>query len=181
MPKVKSAKTYYKRYSDADLEKALECIQLGKREAARKFRIPRATLQFRLSNDFVKSRPGPQTVLSSQEEGQLVKWIMESSRKGFPKRKEDILKSVSLFLKKTPRPNCFAENTPGEGWYKLFLKRHPELAVRTSEAVTSASLAMSEIQIQNWFRQVEEYLSKHFSAAILHCGQSDRVEILPSS
>lgn len=51
-------------------------IGMGKKTAARKFSIPRATLQFRLSQNLVKSRPGPGTVLSSQEESQLVNWII---------------------------------------------------------------------------------------------------------
>lgn len=163
MPKVKEGKIYSKGYSESELDKALEAIKngMGKLTAAKKFNIPRATLQFRLSKEFVKSRPGPDTVLSSQEENQLVQWIIESCRKGFPRRKEDIIQSVKLFLIANPRSNSFIENTPGEGWYKLFLKRHPEIALRTSEAVTSASSKISESNIRSWFTQIENYLKEN--------------------
>lgn len=152
-----------KTYTEEDVEKALQAIKngMGKKTAANKFNIPRATLQFRLTNQFVKSRPGPDTVLSSAEEQEIVKWIIAACCKGFPRRKEDVIKSVKLYLDEHPRPNNFIDNTPGEGWYKLFLKRHPELSIRTSEAVTSASSKLSEKQIRNWFTQVEEYLKKN--------------------
>ncbi|KAH9642696.1 hypothetical protein HF086_014393 [Spodoptera exigua] len=77
MPKVKEGKRYSKGYSESELDKALEAIKngMGKLTAAKKFNIPRATLQFRLSKEFVKSRPSPDTVLSSQEENQLIEQL----------------------------------------------------------------------------------------------------------
>lgn len=163
MPKVTVGKQYSKQYTEDDVQKALQAIQngMGKKTASNKFNIPRATLQFRLSNLFVKTRPGPDTVLSNPEETEIVKWIITASRKGFPRRKEDVIKSVKLFLDEHPRTNSFVDNTPGEGWYKLFLKRHPELSIRTSEAVSSASSKLSEKLIRNWFTQVEEYLKEN--------------------
>ncbi|KAF9416053.1 hypothetical protein HW555_006465, partial [Spodoptera exigua] len=91
-----------------------------------------------------------------KEENQLVQWIIESCRKGFPRRKEDVIQSVKLFLIANPRSNSFIENTPGEGWYK-----HPEVALRTSEAVTSASSKISESNIRSWFTQIENYLKEN--------------------
>lgn len=41
---------------------------MGKKTAANKFNIPRATLQLRISTQFVKSRPAPDTVLSNAED-----------------------------------------------------------------------------------------------------------------
>ncbi|KAJ8971895.1 hypothetical protein NQ314_000508 [Rhamnusium bicolor] len=67
-----------------------------------------------------------------------VEWIIENHKKGFLRRKDDIQESVKEFLEKTPRPNPFVNNYASEGWYKSFFRRHPE-AIRTSEAVTSAS------------------------------------------
>lgn len=66
---------YTKAYAENDVEKALQAIKNGmvKETAAKKCNIPRATLRFRLQSDqFVKSRPGPDTVLSSAEEQEIV-------------------------------------------------------------------------------------------------------------
>ncbi|KAF9420546.1 hypothetical protein HW555_003296 [Spodoptera exigua] len=149
MPKVTVGKKYSKAYTEEDVDKALQAIKngMGKKTAVNKFNIPRATLQFRLSNLFVKTRPGPDTVLTDAEEKEVVKWIISGLAK--------------VYLDENPRPNNFIDNTPGDGWYKLFLKRHPELSIRTSEAVTSASSKLSEKQIRNWFKQVEEYLKEN--------------------
>ncbi|KAH9639510.1 hypothetical protein HF086_004336 [Spodoptera exigua] len=125
-----------------NLKKALHAVKSGmsKKQAAREYQVPRSTIQFRLNNpDKINPRPGLTTVLTDEEENVLVNWIIQSSKKGFPRRKEDIQYSVSDFLKKNNRPNPFKNDVPGEKWLKLFLKRHPEVAVRTPESVTAAS------------------------------------------
>lgn len=41
------------------------------------------------------------------------------AKKGFPRKKEDILKSVQTFLLAVPRDNPFKDNRPGDGWFKV--------------------------------------------------------------
>ena len=53
-----------------------------------------------------------------------LRWIMELARKGFPRKKDDILSSVQNFLISHPRPNKFKNNRPGEGWIKVKEKLH---------------------------------------------------------
>lgn len=170
MPKTTEGKKYSKSYTENDLLKALTAIESGmpKREASKLFHIPRATIQFRLSNKFVKSSPGPPTILTSQEESILVDWIKECHRKGFPRRKDDVQASVKQFLDEKPRPNPFKGNYPGEGWYKAFIKRHPDISIRTSEAVTAASANISENDIRKWFQQIYNYLQEEGYEHILN-------------
>ncbi|KAF9417166.1 hypothetical protein HW555_005677 [Spodoptera exigua] len=164
MPKVREGGSYAKNYTEEDIVKAIEAVRNGmpKKTASTKFGVPRPTLQFRLSSQYVKSRPGPTTILTEDEEKIIVEWIITCSRKGFPRRKEDILLSVVKFLTKNSRPNSFINNKPGEGWYRLFLKRHPEITTRTAEAVTAASANVSNSNIRQWFRQIEGYLNDLF-------------------
>lgn len=58
-----------------------------------------------------------------------------------------------------PRDTPFVNNTPGQGWLKAFLKRHPSLVQRTSEGVTKASTCVSEADIQKWFLEIKNYLT----------------------
>lgn len=169
MPKVGGGERYLKRYSEEDLQKAIAAIENGmaKREAAKRFSVPRATLQFRLSDRYVKPSHGPPTVLSSDEEKLIVDWIKECHRKGFPRRKEDVQTSVKQFLDDKPRKNPFNDNFPGDGWYKAFLRRHPEIAVRKPEAVTAASAKVSEKDIKNWFQDITQYLDEKSFRGIL--------------
>ncbi|KAJ8983254.1 hypothetical protein NQ317_015603 [Molorchus minor] len=142
---------------------------MPKREACRKHNIPRATLQFRLSEKFTKSSHGPSPILSSQEETILVRWIKDCQRKGFPRRKEDIQISVKQFLDDSPRENPFKNNLPGDGWYKAFMRRHPALTTRKSEGVSAASSAVSEQDIRKWFEGIYSYLSeKEYTEVLEH-------------
>jgi hypothetical protein len=60
---------------------------MAKKATAKKYNIPRSTLQFLLSSKFSKSSITLPPVLSEDEEQVLVKWISDCSQKGFPNRK----------------------------------------------------------------------------------------------
>lgn len=121
-----------KTYTEEMLQKALEAIKQGlsKKKAANIFQVPRSTLQFKMKFPAKKcSHRGPRTVLNKNEELSLKAWLIESSLDGYPKRKEDLLYRVAQILKKLQRPNPFKNGVPGDTWYKLFLKRHPDIAI----------------------------------------------------
>jgi hypothetical protein len=162
MPKKIEGDVYQKKYTEEDVQNALLEIEneLSKNAAARKYNVPRATIQFRMSQKFSKTSFGPAPILSNVEENLLVTWIRESLRKGFPQRKEDLQASVHHFLEANRRQNSFKDNHPGEGWYKGFLRRHQELTERQPEAVTLASANVSEADIRSWFQQIETYLKE---------------------
>ena len=83
MPKVKEGVQYKKNYSEDSLLNALQAVKNGmpKRTACKRFGVPRATLQFRLSEKFRKVSHGPSTILTVEEEATLVSWINECQRK----------------------------------------------------------------------------------------------------
>lgn len=61
---------------------------LSKKSAATKFKISRSTLQHRLKNPNCKITCGPATILSSEEETVLEKWILHKAvEKDFPNEK----------------------------------------------------------------------------------------------
>ncbi|KAG5879968.1 hypothetical protein JTB14_036180 [Gonioctena quinquepunctata] len=158
MPKVKKNR----KYSEEVVQAAFKDINYGmpKKQAAIKYGIPRSTLQFRLSDKFTKIEHGPRTYLTRDEENILESWILESHRKGFPKRKDDIQASVKSFLDNHPRSTPFKDNLPGEHWYQCFLQRHEKLSNRIPEAVTNASGNISESDIRKWFKNIEIYLKE---------------------
>lgn len=163
MPKVTTGRKYTKKYTEEDVQNALKAISdgMGQRSAAHRFNVPRATLQFRLGSKFHdKITHGPTPVLTSKEEKLIEDWIIASQKKGFPIRLEDVQESVKKFLDANPRENPFKENKPGEGWFKAFLKRHPNISLRTSEGVTASSAVVAEADIKKWFLQIENYLKQ---------------------
>lgn len=107
-----------KKTSDFNnIKSAIEAVEIdgmSQKSAAKKFGVARSTLQFRLKNlNKEHFSCGPSTVLSTNEEETLVKWLLESSKKGFPRRREDLQNSVKLFLDEQERPSPFKNNLPG--------------------------------------------------------------------
>ncbi|XP_072381991.1 uncharacterized protein [Diabrotica undecimpunctata] len=135
---------------------------MGQREASTLYQIPRATLQFRSSFRFINNKVslGPHPVLTSEEEAVLERWILTSYKKGFPRRMENIQASVKYFLDAALRENPFKDNHPGRGWYHFFLKRHPNITLKTAEEITATSSVVAEADIRNWFTNVEDYLKE---------------------
>lgn len=103
-------------FSQSNLTAAVEAVVnegMSKKSAAKKFSVSRSTLQHRLKNPDKKVSCGPSPVLSEEEENTLEKWILESCRKGFPQRKEDLLVTVKQYLDKNERTTIFKNNYPG--------------------------------------------------------------------
>ncbi|KAG5885259.1 hypothetical protein JTB14_025956 [Gonioctena quinquepunctata] len=75
--------------------------------------------------------------------------VLSSYKKGSPVSKFYIQVSVEEFLDINPRENPFCNHSPGDGWYRAFLKRH-DLTHRTTEAVTAASGVVSESDIRHY-------------------------------
>ncbi|KAE8738997.1 hypothetical protein FOCC_FOCC015512 [Frankliniella occidentalis] len=127
--------------------------------AAKEHNVPRGTLRHRLRG--VDPQRGRRPVLTPEEEQLLVDWILDCSRKGFPRRKMDVLLSVKEFQDKAPeREHSFANNLPGTKWYRLFLKRHPNLSERTPEGITRAAGNVSEQDIRKWFEEIRVILEE---------------------
>lgn len=97
-----------------------------------------------------------------------MEWVKVSQRKGFPKRKEDLVHAVKDFLDVNTRDHPFGEeNLLGKGWFTSFLKRHPTLAFRATDAVSSASANVAVSDIFGWFDKIENYLVENNYFSIL--------------
>nr|CAI5847399.1 unnamed protein product [Callosobruchus analis] len=157
-------------YWPGDSENEVEIeAEVPVREAALKYKIPRATLQFRRSSKFKKKTSlGPTPYLTSEEELLLVDYIIHCSNKGSPRRKVDTQLTVKSFLDKTPRNTHFRNNSPSEAWYKSFLMRHPIITERTPEGVTAASSNISESDIRKWFNDIKSYIISKNRVGVLN-------------
>lgn len=154
--------TSKRKYSDTDVHRALEDIQNGATisECARKFGIPRSTLSEKHSGKLpVEHRMGPPTILSSEEEALLVKWIFHVGDLGFPITKEQLLDSVQILLNKTKRETIFTENRPGRKWYEGFTRRHPKVVEKQCQNLTSARANITEAGLRGWYAEVQRYLT----------------------
>ena len=98
--KIKKKKI--KRKHDPDvIKEALDWIGEGYtiRQAAEKFDIPKTTLHAKLQGKIpLDSRKGPPTVLTTEEENEIVKWIFYRQERGFPINKWQLLDGIQFFL-----------------------------------------------------------------------------------
>lgn len=118
----KHAKDKKKRvisYKGTDLEQALFEIRQNKlpiRAAARRFNVPRTTLQDRIHNRTSDNlgKFGPCPVLSAEEENKLKNWLVNLAKCGFPQTCENLLKTVQDILQEDGRKTPFKDNKPGK-------------------------------------------------------------------
>lgn len=165
----KAVKKY--NYTEETLKRALLSIDRGMsvRQASVKFGIPRTTLIYKKSGKFnLTKKSGPGTILSDCEEKLIVEWIHLMAAKGFPITKPKLLSSVKLYLNLLSRVTKFKDNLPGRKWYEGFLRRHPSLALRTTQGLTQSRSAITEKKIRNWHEEVQNYLISENLMDVVH-------------
>lgn len=101
---------------------------------------------------------GPPTILSKEEEERIVQWMFTRAKVGFPVTKNNLLDSVSNFLKKIQRPNPFTQGVPERSWFESFLKRHPNISVRMAQNLTSSRANVTKENLIHWSSEVQHYL-----------------------
>lgn len=111
MPKAKRNQKYIKKYDEDDLQKAIKYAKnensisdekLSLRAIARKFGVPKSTLENRLKNSERTSKMGPKTILSTGEEKFLEELIFTSQKKAQPKTALAIRKAGQVLLQRKP-------------------------------------------------------------------------------
>lgn len=128
-------------YTEESLKEAIQESKekkLSIRKISEIYRIPRSTLQDKLTGKLPEgvAKSGPSTVLTAAEEERIVDWCTKLSKCGFPLCSRDLIDTVQKIVNDDHRKTPFKEGRPGKTWLSLFLKRHPEIAFRTPEAIT---------------------------------------------
>ena len=125
------------QWSEDSVELALSAMKDGSlslRQASSTFGIPKSTLAlYKSGKSQIGIKPGQVPILSADEEKALVEYVLHMSRIGYGRTKEQLQDIVHEILKKDGRPNPFKNDRPGDKWWKLFVKRHPMLSLRTPE------------------------------------------------
>src|SRR5580765_7439392 len=95
-----------KKWSDAELEKALADVRSGKSVncISKSSGIPKSTLIAKLKGYRpIGKRSGPPTVLSTEEEAIIVRWMLHLSQRGFPVTKTQLFYNVAHLIKQFGR------------------------------------------------------------------------------
>ena len=105
--------------------------------AASRFNVPRKTLDDRLKGRVVHGvKPGVSTVLSAEEESSLVYYLLHMAECGFPLTRTMVKAYAWSLAKRLGSGHRFhPEYGPGDHWWSLFKKRHPELTLRKADSL----------------------------------------------
>ncbi|KAB0790261.1 hypothetical protein PPYR_04797 [Photinus pyralis] len=125
--KRKPCSRKYKDYDEETLEKALESYVSGQntlKEAGEQYGMPYVTIYRKFKG--LHSKPhGGQTALTPNEEKAIVKGVSVAAEWGFPFERGETFEMVKSYLdQKGSKIRNFSNNTPGEGWFHGFMKRH---------------------------------------------------------
>lgn len=127
------------QYSPHKVGLALDAIRKGMKvsTASKNFNIPRTTLRHKLCGDAPETsgHVGPQAVLGIEIENELVAWIKDSARNGFPINKDGLLDSVKKIVEKGGLKTPFINNRPSRSWFEAFMARHPDLRQKHAEYI----------------------------------------------
>ena len=149
-------------WSHNDLDKALSLVReenVSIRTAALTYGIPKSTLHDHYTGKVKGNKRGPSTVLSDAEELKLAEWAMDMANIGYGRTREQVSEMVKRLLDEDGRPNPFVDNYPGRDWWYGFLRRHPQISLRSPEQLQlSRAFACSQERLCAWYGDYEEFL-----------------------
>jgi len=85
----------------------------------------------------VGSRPGPDPVLSSAED-RLASYLIEMANMGFGLSHQEVMHFAFQIAEQSGVKHPFRNGTAGRKWFKSLQSRHPNLTLRTPEALSYA-------------------------------------------
>ena len=156
-----------KNWSDDSMLAAMEAVrtsQMSISVAANRFKVPRKTLDDRLKGRVQHgSHPGVSTVLTVQEENSLVNYLLHMAQCGFPLTRTMVKAYAWSMAKRSGTAHRFhPEYGPGDHWWSLFKKRHPELALRTADSLErSRAEALNPDVVKEYFDLLHKCLDSN--------------------
>lgn len=163
----------YKSYTEEQLKAAIVALQSGRmtlREASVQFKIPLGTLSNKMNNKHNQNIGHP-TVLTNEEEIDIVQHMIVISEWGFPFDMFDLRICVRTLLDKQGRTvNMFQNNLPSCEWAHSFLKRHEaDVTRRRCQNIKSVRASVSAASVSNYFDNLEKSLMNPDGTVVPPC------------
>lgn len=168
----------YRNYDDQKLVSAVEAVQRGMsiRRACEEYGVPKSTLHDKVSGKSgLNAKSGSQRrLLSDEEESRLAAFLCGCAAIGYAKSRKDVL-AIAQQIVNSHHPESQPEVS--KGWWDSFKRRHPELTLRHSEALSYARAAANNPEaIQKYFDLLQQTLQEngltHKPAQIFNCDES---------
>ena len=165
-----------KQWTAEDMEHAIEDVEDNYfliRGSAKKWGIPVSSLSYWLAGLTTTKAKGPLTILSLEEELEVVEWCKDLAQLG--RGLEVIqLKSHVAHIFQT-RPNPFKNGLPGRSWWVGFRTRHPDLTIRTAEGLDrDRAVMLRSIIVADFYNNLSTlYAANHYEPThIWNCDET---------
>ncbi|KAK9719447.1 hypothetical protein QE152_g22623 [Popillia japonica] len=145
-----------RKYTSENMAAALAAATAGLpvATASKTIGIPRITLRNKVKGISPEiCNMGPSTILSFEEELRIVTWLVDIAKAGFPVTKQSLINIVAKFIKDLDRKTPFCDGIPGKKCFKAFLKRHPNISLKTCQKLTGYRGKLTENDIHNTFAE----------------------------
>lgn len=169
MPTLYKRKNTERAKWDVDsLKNAIESVKngtMGVNEAARKFGIPKSTLKDRIKkSDTEKHGLGPSSCLGIDAELKLVRHIKTLQKFGFAPDTNSVRIWAFQLAEEMKIKHKFNKDNrkAGYDWLHSFLRRHPDISVRTAEGISiNRATGMNRETVKQYFELLEKVLNEN--------------------
>lgn len=142
-----------RNYTESKVNEVIRKIQskeISQRDAAKKYNIPRTTLQRRLKG-LNSKKHGGQQVIDERTEEQFKNYIITCSMFGFLLDSFDVRCLVKMHLDQNGITiKQFKKNLPGVDWFKGFIRRNTDLTERMVGNIKKQRAKVS-VEVMNEF------------------------------
>ncbi|CAK9861575.1 unnamed protein product [Sphagnum jensenii] len=142
----KRKRTERGQWTSDTLAEAIAAIKsegMSLRQAARFYNIPASSLFDHMTGRITKRKYGPQGVLSDEEEASVVKWVLKMKEDGQSVSVQQLKLKVAEITQSRPTP--FTKGIPGDSWWNLFKRRHPDLSIGVTEGILNSNCSLSTV------------------------------------
>lgn len=149
-------------WSENDLVSAVQAVERGllsTYKAAERYKVPRRTIRNHLQTGSLKKTLGRKSLLSDDQEADLVNRIMRFAEVGLPVTPLILRRLVYKFCELNNIKHNFNEHArvAGKDWFKAFMKRHPEISRRKSQFMNPArAQKLNKFIVDDHFKRVNE-------------------------
>ena len=145
--KVEHNKCMYKQWNEDQMANAFEAVKKGSsiRHAAEEYDVPRSTLADRISGRVVPgTNSGPSKYLSTEEEDELVQFLLDCASIGYPHGRLEVIAMVQRVCHERG-----IERVVTHGWWESFCRRHSEVTLRVTAPLSTARAKATDIDVIN--------------------------------
>jgi hypothetical protein len=161
MDEIPKKKRKYEKCDPENLELAVKAKLNGMsfREASIKYNVPKSTLENKIKGKETGKWGNYESIFTKEEERAICDWIFISADHGYPKSRDDII-TVASAMRDRKLNVPISKNLLSRNWFERFMKRNPDVAVRTPQSVTRSSANVTAMDLKKFVENITRFIVK---------------------